>query len=197
MTKKFINLALMCMLATSSLSAKTLFDLKAQDFEHTLGDKYINGKYKVDDNILTETNLGKSGRGFYFSKDGTFGHFNIILNKPIDKFTLNFNLIYDTSYGSARFIKLSDINGKIMLITFDKDGFVINGSKFKATIDDQSILLNIVKNASSLIVSINGNTLYNEKYDFTILSSVDLSLYQHNYGNVYDQLNDIKIIENE
>jgi len=76
MTKKFINLALMCMLATSSLSAKTLFDLKAQDFEHTLGDKYINGKYKVDDNILTETNLGKSGRGFYFSKDGTFGHFN-------------------------------------------------------------------------------------------------------------------------
>jgi len=80
-----------------------------------------------------------------------------------------------------------------MLINFNKDGFVINGSKFKADIDDKTILLNIVKNALALIVSINGNVLYNEKYDFATLSSVNLSL----YGRNTDQLNDIKLIENE
>jgi len=102
MKKIVTKIFLLGLLTVSSLNAKELFDLKAQDFEHTLTDKYINAKYKVDENIVVETNLGKGSRGFYFFEGDPFGYFSINLNKPIDKFTINFDLIYETRYGSER-----------------------------------------------------------------------------------------------
>lgn len=217
--KKLGKLILVGALAFGTLQAKELFNLKAQDFEYTLlGKKSKSAKYKVNDNVLAETNLVKSNKGFYYTKVSSkklyHGFFNIEILKDLSNFAFNSNIIYNSiprndngllkslAFTQKRYIKFIDDKGSTIVISFNKDGITINDKEFKAQTNQETINLNVTINNKNLEITINSNKLFEGNYNFNKLKFIDTTFissqvdtYQRPY--TFDKLSGIKLISND
>ena len=87
--KKLTIIALIGLLSVSSVNAKEIFDLRVQEFLYPLKHEQNNARYKINDNVIIETNTFKASRGgYYYTKDTkTKGLFNIWLYESLSNWT--------------------------------------------------------------------------------------------------------------
>jgi len=204
--KILTKLILAGLLTVSSLNAsELLFDLRAQDFSQTLKDTK-NARYKVNDKIIIETNLIKSGSGFYYTNQGRTGAFNLSLATQLSNWKLDLDVIYDSKgthdykkylTNNKRLIKLSDISGETFILEFYYCGFTINGKEFKSKINEEKLQIGIKNENNKLTVSINGQSIYEESNSFGKLRFIDTSYINFQNNCAYDQLNGITLVSND
>jgi len=213
--KKLAKLLLVGALALESLQAKELFNLKAQDFQYTLGNKIVNAKYKVGD-VIVETNLIKESAGYYRAWKSTVSYLNLTPQKQLNNFTLNLDVIYNSTtryyegnrkavYNSTnstekRYIKLIDESGKNLILEFHKDGFNILGKEYKAKTDLERMLITIKRNNDKIMIKIGNTTLYDDKVDFGTLKYIDTSYMNFFLGAKeysFDKLNNIILVSHD
>lgn len=189
--KKLAKLLLVGALSLGSLQAKELFNLKAQDFQHTLENKQVNAKYKVND-IIVETNLIKHKEDGAYSK---VGYLNLESINPLQNWTLNIDFKFGTGGSNyQRLIKLIDENGTSFVMEFSSEGFNINGKKFKADIGNQLLFLNISMKGNTLKIKLNNQNLMDDNVKFDKLKFVDMNT---NGSTTTDRINNTILVSHD
>ena len=164
-----------------------IFDLRAQDFANSLHGKMITSKYKVNDTVIVKTNLLKASKGdFYYNHDHSkHGFFNFIVNN----LNLNWKLSLDIKYvyyyktETKKHIKFIDEYGENILLEFTKKGFTLNGKQYKADINKEKMLLEIININNKLSIRMNGQNIYKHKINLAKLKYIDIDIYEEElYG---------------
>ena len=198
MTKKIINLALLSVLATSSLNAKEMiFDLFAQDYKESLTESPSMNKYKVNDSVTVETNLIKKDLANYYRyhRDGVPGYFNIYPTKDIKKWIYKSDIIFNDS-SSKKYIEITDEFGEKFLITIFTNAIDIENIRLNATTHKERIRFEIEKKDDVIAVIIDGKKVYEERVKLNFAKKINTNI---NYDNSsqYDSLYDLKLINND
>jgi hypothetical protein len=188
---------------------KMVFDLRAQDFDKSLtksvdnaynAQHCIDARYAVSKDVTLNTNLILHGqKKSYTPCIETSGYFNMVLNQPIQNFLLIINVTYvNEGYGEVpqtRTIKLTDINGKALVMKFNKEEFYIDEKKFVTKIGKDLIALTISNQGEKLHINIDGAKVM-ELEKLSALKFIDTSFYVHSYFNnrLQDELNALKLV---
>jgi len=198
MNKIVSKLFLVGVLGLSNLNAsEILFDLRAQDYSNTLTNNSIMSKYKINDNVILETNINKSSKGFYYIKNqGIKGVLTLNVKSPITNWKYDLDIEYIDSSTEKRVIVFSDKIGENITMEFYPDGFTINAKEYKAEIAKQHLIINITKDLNNFTVTINGQKVHTSQIKFGILKSVTADILQSNIYN-FDKLNNIILVSND
>ena len=198
MNKIVSKLFLVGILGLSNLNAsEMLFDLRAQDYSNTLTNNSIMSKYKINDNVILETNINKSSEGFYHIENlFTKGVLALNIKSPITNWKYNLDIEYTGFSTEKRVIVFSDKIGENITMEFYPDGFTINAKEYKAEIAKQHLIINITKDLNNFTVTINGQKVHTSQVKFGILKSVTADILKQNL-NIFDKLNNIILVSND
>lgn len=198
--KSLIKLVLVGLLAVSSLNAKEiLFDLRAQDFSNAVKQEQKMTKYKISDKIILETNANKSSKGYYYTANNIKGLINIEVNKKISNWKYNLDITYHTYFeNKKRLIIFTDKFGENIILEFYKKGFTINGKEYKANTNKEHMLISIKKESTNLSISINSQKIYTSTIEFDNLKFINTEImFDNEYHNAWDRLNNILLVSND
>jgi len=195
MKKTITKLFLVGLLGLSGLNAKELFDLRVQDFSYTLKNQQKNARYKVNDNIIIETNTLKASRGGYYYTDESNikGLFNIELSNSILNWMYNYSIQYQKG---TRLLKFISDSGQSIIFEFNNEKFSINGTEYKSKIEDAQLNLSISKINNSLKIIINGNSINRKIHNFGKLQKIETDLIYYDAYN-WDKLYGSILVSND
>jgi hypothetical protein len=206
MKKIITKLFLVGVLSISSLNAKEIiFDLFDQDYKESMTDSPGMNKYKINDLIIFETNLIKRDASKYyrFWQSGVNGHANLIFTKDIINWKYSIDVTFDRGAGNIlikdKYINIYDKSGERFIIRFDNKGININGQQFKTEIDDQRVMIDIIKSKNILTILVDGDKIYEKPTKINIIKNIDTIINYKRYlsTRIWDILHSLKFINND